>query len=93
MRNARTTKKRNLNLFLRDARIQAGLSQKDVSDKLGYSSAQFVSNWERGLATPPGRTLRKLSQIYKIKADELYSILLAETLQRAEAELEKEFFG
>jgi transcriptional regulator with XRE-family HTH domain len=92
MKNSRS-KKGNLNSFLRDARIAAGLSQKDVSDRLGYNSAQFVSNWERGLATPPGRTLRKLSQLYKIKADELYEILLEETLARVESELEKEFFG
>jgi transcriptional regulator with XRE-family HTH domain len=38
--------------FLKERRIAAGLSQIDVSRKLGYTSAQFVSNWERGIAKP-----------------------------------------
>lgn len=39
--------------FLRDARVSAGLTQRDVSAKMGYTSAQFVSNWERGVCAPP----------------------------------------
>jgi transcriptional regulator with XRE-family HTH domain len=86
-------KRRSLNTFLKEARSKAGLSQKDVSDELGYTTAQFVSNWERGLSTPPGRTLRKLAKLYKVGAEELYDVLLNETLNRVEVQLRKEFFG
>ena len=44
-----------LGLYFRDMRKKAGLSQLEVSKRLGYGSAQFVSNWERGLASPPIR--------------------------------------
>jgi transcriptional regulator with XRE-family HTH domain len=86
-------KHRTLSLFLKEARIKSGFSQKDVSDELGYSTAQFVSNWERGLSTPPGRTLRKLAKFYKVSAEDLYEVLLDETLNRVENQLKKEFYG
>ena len=86
-------KKLSLSSYLKDSRIRAGLSQKDVSDALGYGSAQFVSNWERGVSSPPGNTLRKLAKLYKITLADLYEVLLEETLARAEKDLKKRFFG
>lgn len=53
--------------FMRRLRIAAGLSQSDISSKLGYSSAQFVSNWERGLVPPPAKKLKKLALILKTR--------------------------
>ncbi len=40
--------------------------QLEVARKLGYSSAQFVSNWERNLVAPPLDTLAILIDLYKI---------------------------
>ncbi len=82
-----------LAVFLRTARVKAGLSQKQVSDLLGYRSAQFVSNWERGLTTPPGRTLRRLADIYGLPAEALYEVLLEFALRKTEQRLEIEYFG
>ena len=65
----------------------------DVADQLGYQSAQYVSNWERGLTTPPGRTLRKLADLYQIPAEQLYEVILEYTLARTREDLEKEYFG
>ena len=76
-----------LNTFskrLKTMRVEAGVSQSQLSKRLGYKSAQFVSNWERGLSYPPPRDVRKIadkigaeytvfSQLYidsKIKAAE-----------------------
>ncbi len=39
--------------FLRSARVSAGLTQLDVTNALGYTTAQFCSNWERGISIPP----------------------------------------
>ena len=73
--------------------MRAGLSQKDVADDLGYQSAQYVSNWERGLTTPPGRTLRRLADLYQIPAEELYDVILEFMLKQTRVDLEKEYFG
>ena len=44
---------------LKQKRVAAGLSQRDVSDELGYSTPQFISNWERGISCPPRRIIEK----------------------------------
>ena len=44
--------------FLKKARSKMGLSQRDVADKLGYTSPQFISNVERGLCSPPLKKLK-----------------------------------
>ena len=87
------SKDRVLGKFLQDARMRAGLSQKDVADDLGYQRAQYVSNWERGLTTPPGRTLRRLADLYQIPAEELYDVILEFMLKQTRVDLEKEYFG
>jgi transcriptional regulator with XRE-family HTH domain len=95
MATKKTTSKnvRPIAAFLRNGRLNAGLSQKQVADELGYDSVQFVSNWERGLRTPPGKTLLKLSKMYNISADALYEILLQERISKVEKELQKIFYG
>lgn len=79
--------------FLREKRIQANLSQMDVAKKLGYTSAQFVSNWERGLSNPPIATLRRLSEIYRIPPDDLYEIILRNMISQVTHDLHRKFFG
>src|SRR5262245_30798703 len=39
--------------FLKNARKKRKLSQWAVAQQLGYSSAQFISNLERGISPPP----------------------------------------
>jgi DNA-binding transcriptional regulator YiaG len=75
--------------FLKEKRMKIGLTQSDVARKLGYSSPQFVSNWERGLASPPVFILRDLTKIYKVSADEMFKLLLSEV----EADLRTEFYS
>lgn len=40
-------KKKTPGSILRQARVKAKLSQEELANKLGYSSSQFISNWER----------------------------------------------
>ncbi|HEX7676451.1 MAG TPA: helix-turn-helix transcriptional regulator [Bdellovibrio sp.] len=70
-----------LSQFLKEKRVLAGLSQKQVSDALGYSTAQFISNWERGLATPPIPVIKRLASLYKVEVQEITDLLLQETLR------------
>lgn len=54
-----------LGKFLKEARIQKGLSQKKVSVFLGYTTPQFVSTIERGKAAPPLSVVKKLTLLYE----------------------------
>jgi transcriptional regulator with XRE-family HTH domain len=62
--------------FLKISREKVGLTQADVARSLGYSTAQFVSNWERGLSYPPLKSLRTLAKIYKVNIDDLFNAIL-----------------
>ena len=50
---------------LKDLREASGLSQRDVANKLKLTSAQSLSNWERGVACVPAAYISKLSRLYK----------------------------
>lgn len=78
---------RNLNDFLREKRLQSQLSQLDVARVLGYSSPQFVSNWERGLVSPPLETIAVLIDLYKVPANEVIDRILDETRHHLEEAL------
>ena len=51
--------------YLQHSRELCLLTQRRVSLKLGYSSAQFISNFERGISAPPMKRLRVLLKMYK----------------------------
>ena len=53
--------------LLSNARNAAGLTQKEVADKFGWSTPQFVGNWERGKSCPPSKHIKKLAKIYNIE--------------------------
>ncbi|GGC97484.1 hypothetical protein GCM10007216_30320 [Thalassobacillus devorans] len=40
------------NKRLKEARIQANMSQTELSEYLGYKGKQSVANWENGYSTP-----------------------------------------
>jgi transcriptional regulator with XRE-family HTH domain len=77
--------------FLKTKRISAGLSQKDVADRLGYSTPQFISNWERGVSQPPITILKKLGEIYKVSADEVFEVTLNATITEVTKDLKRKF--
>lgn len=62
--------------YLYKKRTQAQLTQREVSLALGYSSAQFISNFERGIAAPSLKKLIKLSEIYSMPPTEVVDLLL-----------------
>ena len=80
-------------VFLKKKRSLAGLSQKEVSEELGYSTPQFISNWERGMSTPPMTAIKQLSILYKISMDEIFELLLKETVEQVTHDLKKKFYG
>jgi transcriptional regulator with XRE-family HTH domain len=78
-----------LSNYLKKSRESVGLSQTFVSSKLGYSSPQFVSNWERGLSHPPVKSLKKIAKLYKLKDKELFDVFVVSYLNEVETDLRK----
>jgi transcriptional regulator with XRE-family HTH domain len=62
--------------YLKKARLDASLTQNEVAAKFGFSSAQYVSNWERGLAAPPLENLVKLIELYGLDPNRLTKEIL-----------------
>lgn len=58
--------KKKFSDVLKELRIQAGYSQKDVYDMLGIRQSTF-SAWETGRAEPSADMLLKLCKLYNIK--------------------------
>lgn len=79
--------------FLRTHREQSGISQAEVAKKLGYSTPQFISNWERGLSAPPFNALKKLATLYKVDAEELFQVLLETKLDEVAKDMRDKFYG
>lgn len=60
--------------FLKQARINAGWTQMDAAKLLGYKSAQYVSNFERGVCMASLTTAIKLCDKYKIPRSEIHKL-------------------
>lgn len=68
--------RKKLGHFLKDVREQADLTQADVSEKLGYTSPQFISNIERGISVVPLKTLARMVSLYKVNPESVAKIIL-----------------
>lgn len=55
---------------LKDARINASLSQEALAQRIGVSR-QTISNWENGRSYPDIGSLLKLSKLYSLSLDEM----------------------
>jgi transcriptional regulator with XRE-family HTH domain len=65
----------------KNLREKAGLTQREVSDSLGYSTPQFISNVERGRCRFPIQKLPKIRKLYKVSADQIIDLILSEEKQ------------
>ncbi len=62
----------NLELLLRTARIQANVSQRTISEALGYTTPQFISKLgARSSSRPPIELLKTLSKFYEVDVEKL----------------------
>lgn len=69
---ATSSKVKGLSVFLKAKRIEAGFTQMQAAEALGHSSAQYISNFERGLCEPSIESAAKLCEAYKVSKRELY---------------------
>lgn len=78
-------------IFLKEKRIAAGLSQMAVAVELGYTTSQFISNWERGLSKPPIKMFKKIAKLYKIEAVAILNELTKRDQQWVKEKLARQF--
>ena len=54
-----------------ELRKENGLSQEELADKIGVSR-QAISKWEIGMAIPRSSKVKKICEVFRISADELF---------------------
>ena len=77
--------------FFKKKRIASGVTQQEIADSLGYTTPQFISNWERGVSHPPIKKFKSLAEIIKCPADELFEAFLAATILEIKSDLTRKF--
>lgn len=70
--------------LIKEKRHVAKIKQQDLSRELGYKSAQFVSNWERGISQPPLKDAKKVCKILGISEYKYKQILVRDYKQEVE---------
>lgn len=76
---------KHIGSFMRRQRLEAGITQAEFSRQLRVH-VQYVSNWERGLCSPPLTAMRALVRKHKIPLHDLKGALQED----ATADVEKE---
>jgi transcriptional regulator with XRE-family HTH domain len=84
-------KKSPLSIFLRKHRLKNQLSQKQLAVLLKYESSQYISDWERGISSPPMKKLNHLAEVLQIPTDILFDLLLKYSLQKLTQEMSQEY--
>jgi len=85
--------KENFGTMLAQARLKAGISQIALAKKMGYSSPQYVSNWERGICGPPLDKLHVLSKSLNIDPEIILDMIMDETESYLRSELKLKSVG
>jgi transcriptional regulator with XRE-family HTH domain len=67
---------RSLGSYFKRKREENGLTQLEVSRALGYTSSQYISNFERGLCTPPMKKLKQLVKLFRLDENEVLRMLV-----------------
>ncbi len=70
-------------------REAVSLSQNDVANHMGYSTPQFISNWDRGISTPPLSSIDKLAKLYKVTPRSLAENIKAKEIEKIEKKYRK----
>lgn len=83
--------KNMLSEYLRKKRVSANISQREVSKHLGYSTPQFISNWERGVSYPPVFAIKKIASLYGVPAEELFENVLTSAIQETTSDMRRKF--
>ena len=59
-----------MQVTLKAARINTGLTQKEAADRIGVT-VDTISNWERAKSFPNALQIRRIEEVYNIPYDNL----------------------
>lgn len=62
--------------LLKTHRKQKRIQQKELAKELGYSCAQFISNWERDISEPPLDKCKQVCELLGISEKKYKQILI-----------------
>ena len=74
--------------YIKEQRLNAALSQKEVVRLLGYKKPQFLSNLERGTSRPPVDVLKRMCEIYRTSHQEMREMYIQESIEIAQRKAE-----
>lgn len=57
---------------LKELRISRHLKQTDVSAYMGFTGEERISRWEKGYALPALHNIIKLTQLFNVRAEDIY---------------------
>lgn len=64
-------KRGTLAQLFRERRLQIGMTQLELSQRLGYRTPQGISNYERGCCDPPLARILEIGKILKLSRAEV----------------------
>ena len=67
---------KNIAKLIREKRLKKKLTQGQLGAMLGYPSAQFVSNIERGLCGYPAKKVGKLVKLLDVLPEEIKAAMI-----------------
>jgi transcriptional regulator with XRE-family HTH domain len=73
--------------LVKEKRIMNNLSQKDISEMLGYKNPQMISNIERAKCSIPEKNIKQLSDALKIEPEWIVWAMIADYSNRLKGEL------
>lgn len=68
--------------LIHKSRLKKNLSQADLAKELGWNTAQFVSNIERGLAEVPPKYVKKISKVLSLDPSELLKSIIVDKTRK-----------
>lgn len=80
----------NIGRYAKSLREKANLTQLQIAKQLGYTSSQFVSNWERDYCDPPVKALVLLSKVSGVNISDVKNTYKMEVSSRLEDEFKIE---
>jgi transcriptional regulator with XRE-family HTH domain len=63
--------KSNESILLKSYREASGLTQVEVSKKLGHKTSQFISNIENGRSLLPDKYIKRIAKLYGCKTEDI----------------------
>ena len=61
-----------MHIQIKELREEAGLTQTDLAEGLGYRSRALIAMWESGQRKPPSDKLPKLAKILNCSINDLF---------------------